>query len=107
MTIFNPTTALRAACTAMLLTLGLSASVYAAGSAAPDDKGRHFYEKVCSRCHETGIGPVLLGRDLPPIFFTTMARLGRGAMPAFRISDVDDETLQAVAEYLSKTKAKP
>ncbi len=95
---------------AAALALALGASVAAAQDAAPKvapDAGKRFYEKVCARCHEAGIGPVLLGRNLPPALFTTIARSGLNAMPAFRVSDIDDQTLQAVAEYLSASKAKP
>jgi len=103
---FKPHSALRAAGGAILLALGFAASAQAAGPAADQDKGRRFYEKVCARCHEAGIGPVLLGRGLPPAIFTTIARSGLNAMPAFRVTDVDDDTLQAVAEYLSMSAAK-
>lgn len=92
------------------LTLALGASVAAAQDAAPKvapDAGKRFYEKVCARCHEAGIGPMLLGRELPPVLITTIARSGRNAMPAFRISDVDDQTLEAVAAFVSTSKAKP
>lgn len=108
MTIFAPAAALRAAGTAVLLALGLAAAAQAAAPSPPaaDDKGRRFYEKVCARCHEAGIGPVLRGRGLPPALFTTIARTGLNGMPAFRVSDVDDETLQAVADYLATSKAK-
>lgn len=108
MTIFAPAAALRAAGMAVLLTLGLAAAAQAADPtpASTNDKGRRFYEKVCARCHEAGIGPVLLGRGLPPVLFTTIARAGLNGMPAFRVSDVDDETLQAVADYLATSKAK-
>lgn len=106
MTIFAPAAALRAAGTAVLLTLGLAAAAAAADPAPTNDKGRRFYEKVCARCHEAGIGPVLLGRGLPPAMFTTIARAGLNGMPAFRVSDVDDATLQAVADYLATSKAK-
>ncbi|ENO84944.1 c-type cytochrome [Thauera linaloolentis] len=103
---FNPTPALRTTGSALLLALGLAASAQAASPASADDKGRRFYEKVCARCHEADIGPVLLGRRLPPVFFKTIARSGFNAMPAFRITDVDEATLQAVAEYLSTSKPK-
>ncbi|NML18777.1 c-type cytochrome [Azohydromonas caseinilytica] len=79
----------------------------AASSASPEvqQRAQRFYAQVCARCHETGIGPVITGRNLPAAFYVTMARSGLNAMPAFRLSDIDDPTLQALGEYLSKTPA--
>lgn len=70
-------------------------------------KGRQYFEKVCAKCHETGVGPVLKGRDLPEATYIIIARLGRNAMPAFRITDIDDDTLIAVAKYLASTPKHP
>lgn len=69
-------------------------------------KGQQFYQKVCAKCHETGIGPVITGRGLPEATYVLMARNGLNAMPAFRLSDIDDATLQELAKYLSATKPK-
>jgi mono/diheme cytochrome c family protein len=68
-------------------------------------RAQRFYAQVCARCHETGIGPVITGRGLPAAFYVAMARSGRNAMPAFRLSDIDDPTLQALGEYLAATPA--
>lgn len=62
---------------------------------------REFYAKVCGRCHETGIGPVITGRDLPPEYYVLTARHGRNAMPAFRLTDIDDRALEDLARYLA------
>ena len=72
-----------------------------------EGRGKRYFEAVCAKCHETGIGPVLTGRGLDPIVFTTIARHGNRAMPAFRVTDIDDATLQDLAVYLSKSPAKP
>lgn len=69
-------------------------------------KGQRFYEKICAKCHEAGIGPVLLGRGLPEVVFMTIPRTGFRAMPAFRISDIDDDTLHSLATYLANSKPK-
>jgi mono/diheme cytochrome c family protein len=76
-------------------------------ASAPETQARaqRFYAQVCARCHETGIGPVITGRSLPAAFYVAMARSGRNAMPAFRMSDIDDPTLQALGEYLAATPA--
>lgn len=70
-------------------------------------KGQQFYQQVCAKCHEAGIGPVITGRGLPEATYVYMARNGFNAMPAFRLSDIDDATLQDLAKYLSATKPKP
>lgn len=89
---------------AMLLSLAFcSAQAQGEGEVS---KGQRFYEKVCAKCHEAGIGPVLLGRGLPEAVFLTIPRSGFRAMPAFRISDIDDETLHSLATYLANSKPK-
>lgn len=70
-------------------------------------KGQQFYQQVCAKCHETGIGPVITGRGLPEATYVFMARNGLNAMPAFRVTDIDDATLKDLAKYLSATKPKP
>ena len=69
--------------------------------------GQQFYQKVCAKCHEAGIGPVITGRNLPEIIYTTYVRNGNKAMPAFRVTDIDDATLKQLASYLSNTPAQP
>lgn len=92
------------------VTLAMLLSLAFAGAQAQGEgevsKGQRFYEKVCAKCHETGIGPVLLGRGLPEAVFLTIPRSGFRAMPAFRISDIDDDTLHSLATYLANSKPK-
>ena len=76
-------------------------------TAQPVNAGQQFYQKVCAKCHEAGIGPVITGRGLPEIVYTTFVRNGNRAMPAFRVTDIDDATLKELATYLSNTPAKP
>lgn len=68
--------------------------------------GQQFYQKVCAKCHEAGIGPVITGRGLPEITYVSIARNGNRAMPAFRVTDIDDATLQQLATYLASTPVK-
>lgn len=89
---------------ASMLGLAVLASTLAqAAGAQPVNKGRQFYEKVCAKCHEAGIGPVLKGRGLPAATYKIIARSGLNGMPAFRVSDIDDATLDELANYLSST----
>jgi len=62
------------------------------------------YQKVCGHCHETGIGPQIKGRSLPAAYINQMVRQGNRAMPAFRISDVNDETLHQLALLIGNSK---
>lgn len=70
-------------------------------------EGQRFYQKICAKCHEVGIGPVITGRGFPEAVYVTIARSGFNGMPAFRVSDIDDATLQDLAKYLAATTPKP
>lgn len=87
------------------LLLGGNVLAQTAPSTETQARAQRFYAQVCARCHDTGIGPVITGRNLPAAFYVAMARSGRNAMPAFRVSDIDDATLQALGEYLAATPA--
>jgi mono/diheme cytochrome c family protein len=67
--------------------------------------GAEVYTKICALCHETAVGPVLRGRGLDPLYISLMVRNGSRAMPAFRASEIDDQSLEKLAEYVSKTAA--
>ncbi len=69
-------------------------------------KGQRYYEKVCAKCHEAGIGPAIKGRGFPEMTYMVIVRNGFNAMPAFRVTDIDDDTLKDLASYLSKTPVK-
>jgi len=86
---------------AALLLMALSTGV----TAQALGKGQQYYQKICAKCHEAGVGPVLLGRELPEATTLYMVRHGLNAMPAFRLSDIDDATLKDLALYLSKSTA--
>ena len=102
------------ACRAMLVmsvtSAALISTLIAGGaSAAPPEPQSNFrwkdgpevYAKVCSYCHDQQIGPVIRGRSLPPAYISAVVRNGNRAMPAFRASEIDDESLKKVAEYIS------
>ena len=67
--------------------------------------GAEVYAKVCAFCHETSVGPILRGRELDPLYIRLVVRHGNRAMPAFRASEIDDQSLEKLAEYVSKTAA--
>ena len=93
----------------LILTAGAAVAQSQPSPQSPtvEGQGKRYFEKVCAKCHEVGIGPVLTGRGLDPLFYSTIARHGNRAMPAFRVTDIDDATLQDLAVYLSKSPAKP
>lgn len=91
---------------ALLVWLTTQACGVLAQPAPQISKGQQFYQQVCAKCHEAGIGPVITGRGFTAPVYTTIARSGLNAMPAFRISDIDDATLLELAQYLAATPPK-
>ncbi len=61
------------------------------------------YDKICIFCHDTGIGPELKGRKYPSQVTIDMVRVGPGAMPAFRGTDIDDAMLKRLGDMLEKS----
>ncbi|MCA1957443.1 MAG: cytochrome c [Nitrospira sp.] len=66
--------------------------------------GAEVYTKICALCHETSVGPILRGRELDPLYIRLIVRNGSRAMPAFRPSEIDDRSLEQLAEYVSKAE---
>jgi 4-cresol dehydrogenase (hydroxylating) cytochrome subunit len=64
------------------------------------------YQDRCFFCHETKVGPVLRGRGLHTNYVNHVVRNGSRAMPAFRVSEVDDQMLAQLTAFLSKTQPK-
>jgi len=67
------------------------------------ESGEQIFGKICQYCHTQGVGPVLTDRNLPPVYFTTIARNGLNAMPAFRPTELSAADLEKVAAYLSQS----
>lgn len=100
--------------TLILTVLGTVAVVAGAAWAGPQETtkqgfawrdGAEVYGKICALCHETSVGPMLRGRSLDPMYIKFMVRHGNRAMPAFRASEIDDQSLELLAEYLSRAEA--
>lgn len=82
--------------------LGSTAALLASGGAqAAWRDGGEVYDKVCGYCHEANVGPQLKGRALPQEYIRNVVRMGNRAMPAFRVSEIDDATLADVARRIS------
>ncbi|MDG2090283.1 MAG: cytochrome c [Gammaproteobacteria bacterium] len=67
------------------------------------ESGEQIFDKVCQYCHINDVGPILTGRNLPPIYFSTIARNGQNAMPAFRPTELSAADLEKVANFLSQS----
>lgn len=67
--------------------------------------GEEVYKKICALCHDTEVGPTIRGRGLDPTYIQLIVRHGNRAMPAFRASEIDDQSLEKLAEYVSKAEA--
>lgn len=113
----------RAGMPALLAVCGI---VGAGGTARAAEKGAEaampttgvaIYERYCIACHDRGPGhpgtqnlayrygpekAALADRDnLTPEYVRIMVRFGRGLMPGFRPSEISDEQLKMLAEFLS------
>nr|ART35919.1 B570 [uncultured bacterium] len=97
--------------------VGAGGTANAAESGASDATGAAIYEHYCIACHDRGVGhpgtqnlaylygpekAALADRDnLTPEYVRTMVRFGRGLMPGFRPSEISDEQLKLLADYLA------
>lgn len=82
--------------------LALGAMADASAQAAGEWRGpEHMYRSICRYCHDTGVSPVLQGRQLPVEYIVDRVRKGFGAMPAFKPSELSDADLDALAQWLA------
>lgn len=106
--------------TALAVLVVMGAIVGAGGTAnaaESDATGVTIYEHYCIACHDRGAGhpgtqnlAYLYGAEkaaladrnnLTPEYVRTMVRFGRGLMPGFRPSEISDEQLKLLADYLA------
>ncbi|WP_328805046.1 c-type cytochrome [Parasphingopyxis marina] len=83
--------------------VGSTAALDAVASQGPEG----IYARVCGYCHGANVGPVLLGRGLPAETIHAIVRNGMNAMPAFRESEITDDELQALAQWIEQSDADP
>ncbi|SFN11529.1 c-type cytochrome [Nitrosomonas communis] len=67
--------------------------------------GGEIYTKICAYCHEADVGPPIRNRALPTAYIRTIVRNGNRAMPAFRASKIDDESLAKLADFISQKES--
>ncbi|HRO55419.1 MAG TPA: cytochrome c [Nitrosomonas europaea] len=88
--------------TAILMNSAWSAQEEKLGTGFAWKDGAEIYAKICAYCHEANVGPQIRNRELPAIYIRTIVRNGSRAMPAFRSSEIDDESLAKVADFISQ-----
>lgn len=103
---------------AVLAVLGVIVGAGGTANAAESDAtGAAIYEHYCIACHDRDVGhpgtqnlayrygpekAALADRDnLTPDYVRIMVRFGRGLMPGFRSSEISDEQLKLLADYLA------
>ncbi|HRP98118.1 MAG TPA: cytochrome c [Rhodocyclaceae bacterium] len=91
----------------VLACVALAAAQTAIAEQGALERGEHVYTKVCSYCHDAGVGPEIRGRQLPASYIEHVVRHGYRAMPAFRPSEIDDQALAGVVEWVSASTAAP
>ncbi|AVR89786.1 c-type cytochrome [Thauera aromatica] len=88
-----------------LACLAASAMQVAAAQDGPAQPVDPVYAKVCTYCHDQGIGPKILGRQLQPAYIEHVVRYGFRAMPSFRSAEIDDKALAGVIQWVSASPA--
>lgn len=66
--------------------------------------GRALFMRSCHSCHPggmAGLGPAINNKPLPQWLIKTQVRQGLGAMPSFDETELPDDDLDALAEYVS------
>jgi mono/diheme cytochrome c family protein len=66
-----------------------------------------LYAKTCGYCHGRNVGPVIRGRALPTDMTKLIVRSGRNGMPPFRPTEITNSELEALAKWVSISKADP
>lgn len=66
---------------------------------------QHMFDKVCSLCHMIGVGPNLLGRQLPVSYVESVIRHGRTAMPAFLPTEFSAKEINELAQMIHQSSA--
>ncbi len=100
--------ALVAAMTAGALGAGFAAPATAQATYEIEPRApEYLYERTCGYCHGHNIAPIIRGRKLPAVVTKAVVRSGNGAMPAFKPTEITDQELEALAQWLSTAEADP
>lgn len=88
-----------------LLLAALALAAAPAAAQTPQRDGAAVYGAICAYCHGTNVGPVIRGRALPAAYVAITVRQGRGAMPAFRPSEITPQELADLARWIETSRA--
>lgn len=92
---------------AMLLTGGNAFAAQKLGQPQGARAPEAIYAKTCGYCHGRNVGPVIRGRALPVAGIVQQVRHGQNGMPAFRPTEITNSELEALAKWISASKADP
>jgi mono/diheme cytochrome c family protein len=73
------------------------------GRRAPES----IYAANCGYCHGHNVGPIIRGRGLPASMVEYLVRNGRGAMPAFKPTEITPAELAELARWISASASDP
>jgi (+)-pinoresinol hydroxylase len=106
--------------TAAAVVLGLACGpAFAQDGPGTQAAGRGVYTRWCAPCHDPGVthpgthaltvkyqgvksGVLLEWKDLTPVTVKYLVRHGISVMPQFRKTEISDQELDALAEFLSR-----
>lgn len=91
----------------LVASLVLGCAQLALAADPPAQERDRTYAKVCGFCHDAGVGPAILGRELPVAYIENVVRHGFRAMPSFRSTEIDNAALASVARWVSQSPASP
>ncbi len=80
------------------------ASTYAQ-SAGEWGSSEQIWRETCRYCHDNGVARELRGAGLSPQAIVTAVRTGPRAMPSFTPSEISDQELEQLAEWVAQQKA--
>ena len=89
----------------LVASLVLGCAQLALAADPPAQERDRTYAKVCGFCHDKGVGPAILGRELPVAYIENVVRHGFRAMPSFRSTEIDNAALASVARWVSQSPA--
>ena len=91
----------------LVASLVLGCAQLALAADPPAQERDRTYAKVCGFCHDAGVGPAILGRELAVAYIENVVRHGFRAMPSFRSSEIDNAALASVERWVSQSPASP
>jgi mono/diheme cytochrome c family protein len=98
---------LRVAAGVLLLAGGVAFASQKLGQPQGERAPEVVYATTCGYCHGKNVGPVIRGRGLPAESIIIQVRHGQNGMPAFRPTEITKSELDALAKWISTSKADP